>query len=100
MCEVNQSDLLTTVNRIKASLNKRYEKDAELYISYQDTLRIKHHIFAREYEAIENLIQAQIVSPTVVARVVVKNLWLLENLSKGDLKKLNVILNRCDTATL
>lgn len=100
MCEVNQSDLLTTVNRIKASLNKRYEKDAELYISYQDTLRIKHHIFAREYEAIENLIQAQIVSPTVVARVVVKNLWLLENLSKEDLKKLNVILNRCDTATL
>lgn len=100
MNEINQAELLATVNRIKTSLNKRYEKDAELYISYQDTLRIKHHLFKREYEAIENLVQAHSISPTVVARVTVKNLWLLDDFSKKDKNSLNAILDQCDTSTL
>ena len=65
---IDQAELAKTLKRIKTSLNKRYEKDAELYISYQDTLVIKKHLYNKEYEAINDIVRNNIHSPAIVSR--------------------------------
>lgn len=100
MAEIDQGALAYTLKRIKASLNKRYEKDAELYISYQDTLGIKQHLFEHEYEALTNMIDAGVVSKGVVAKVIAKNLWLIDNASKEETQKIEVLLRPCSREIL
>lgn len=94
---VEQKLLDDTLKRIKTSLNKRYEKDAELYISYQDTLVIKRHLFNKEYDAIKDMVGNNIYSPAVVSRVIAKNLWLIQDEDIQEFKKsLHAIMNQCD----
>ena len=46
---VNQILLNDTLQKINASLNKRFEKDADLYISKQDEYEIKKNLCNEAY---------------------------------------------------
>ena len=100
MSEINQIELHETLQRIKTALNKRYEKDAEMYISYQDALGIKHHLYDNELTALTDMTRSGIISNTLLARVVAKNLWLINDFSKGNIKQIDAILANCDFKTL
>lgn len=94
---VDQRELANTLKRIKTSLNKRYEKDAELYISYQDTLVIKKHLYNKEYAAIKDMVRNGIHSSAIVSRVIAKNLWLIHSTNVTEFEKnLKTIMNSCD----
>ena len=94
---IDQAELAKTLKRIKTSLNKRYEKDAELYISYQDTLVIKKHLYNKEYEAINDIVRNNIHSPAIVSRVIAKNLWLIHSTDITAVEEnLKSIMNCCD----
>lgn len=98
MAEVDQKALADTLRRIKSSLNKRYEKDAELYISYQDTLEIKKDIYEHNYPAIQNLITAGRISPATMGKVIAKNLWLVADAKEKELKQIEQLLKSCPKA--
>ena len=100
MTEINQSELNNTLLRIKNSLNKRYEKDAEMYISYQDALKIRHHIFEKEFEAIADIINSGIMSKPALSRVVVKNLWLINEVDAVTARQINSIISFCDFSAI
>ena len=100
MTEINQSELNSTLLRIKNSLNKRYEKDAEMYISYQDALKIRHHIFEKEFEAIADIINSGIMSKPALSRVVVKNLWLINEVDAVTARQINSIISFCDFSAI
>ena len=94
---VEQVELANTLKRIKTSLNKRYEKDAELYISYQDTLVIKKHLYNKEYESINDMVRNGIHSPAIVSRVIAKNLRLIHSADITVVEEnLRSIMNCCD----
>ena len=52
---VDQNLLNDTLQKINASLNKRFEKDADLYISKQDEYEIKKHLCNEAYGAVVDL---------------------------------------------
>ena len=80
---IDQIRLSDTLQKINASLNKRFEKDADLYISKQDEFEIKKLLCNGAYAAIVNMSVGKEISPEIILKVIVRNAGLLTMVNAG-----------------
>lgn len=98
---VDQSLLNDTLQKIYASLNKRFEKDADLYISIQDEYEIKKHLCNEAYGAVVDMAKARGISPDIIVKVIMRNAGVLDvKNSKKFEKELKPILENARYKTL
>jgi len=84
---VDQNLLNDTLQKINASLNKRFEKDADLYISKQDEYEIKKHLCNESYGAVIDMSKAKGISHDIIVKVIMRNAGVLNVKDIGKFKK-------------
>lgn len=98
---IDQVLLNDTLQKINASLNKRFEKDADLYISKQDEYEIKKNLCNEAYGGIVNLALAKGISYDIVLKVLLRNAGVLDVSDIKQFKKcLKPILDGANYRTL
>ncbi len=70
-----------TLQRIKTSLNQRFEKNADLYVPIEDVERIRLAVCQGNFGLIKGLQQTKYPAEILV-KLVIKNAWLIQNGSK------------------
>lgn len=70
---VDQVLLNDTLQKINMSLNQRFERDADLYISKQDEYELKRHICKGEFGAVRDMIRGKKIRPEIVVKVLIRN---------------------------
>lgn len=70
---VDKLVLKDTVQKISTLLNKRFEKNAELYITKQDEYELKKYICNNEFEAIIDMMKGKKISPEIIIKVLIHN---------------------------
>ena len=70
-----------TLQRIKTSLNQRFEKNADLYVPIEDVERIRLAVFQGNFGFIKGLQQTKYPAEILV-KLVIKNSWLIQNRTK------------------
>jgi len=83
---MDQILLFDTLNMINASLNKRFEKEADLYISKQDEYDIKKHFCHGAYGAVIDMMKAHDISPDIILKVLIKCAGAMPLSSEKDIK--------------
>lgn len=84
---VDQILLNDTLQKINASLNKRFEKDADLYISKQDEYEIKKNLCNEAYGGVIDMAKAKGISNDIMVKVIMRNASVLNVKDIGKLKK-------------
>lgn len=84
---VNQILLNDTLQKINASLNKRFEKDADLYISKQDEYEIKKNLCNEAYGGVVDMAKAKGISNDIIVKVIMRNAGVLDVRDIGKFKK-------------
>lgn len=98
---VDQNLLNDTLQKINASLNKRFEKDADLYISKQDEYEIKKHLCNEAYGAVVDMAKAKGISHDIIVKVIMRNAGVLDVKEIGKFRKeLKPILEDANYKTL
>lgn len=94
---LDQALLTNTLQKINASLNKRFEKDADLYISKQDEYELKKHICNNAFGAVVDMIKGKNISPEIVMKVFVRNagIIMIKNISAFE-KEMKSVLESID----
>lgn len=85
---MDQILLFDTLNMINASLNKRFEKEADLYISKQDEYEIKKHLCHGAYGAVIDMMKAHDISPDIILKVLIKCAGAMSLSKDRDIKML------------
>lgn len=89
---VDQVLLNDTLQKINASLNKRFEKDADLYISKQDEYEIKKNLCNEAYGGVVDMAKAKGISHDIIVKVIMRNAAVLNvrniNKFKRELKSI------------
>lgn len=70
---IDQRLLNDTLQKINSSLNKRFEKDTELYISKQNEYEIKKNLCNETYGGIFDMARAKGISNEIIVKVIIKN---------------------------
>lgn len=98
---VDQILLNDTLQKINASLNKRFEKDADLYISKQDEYEIKKNLCNGAYGGVMDMARAKGISHDILVKVIMRNASVLnvKNIHKFK-KELKPILEDANYRTL
>ncbi|WP_455544086.1 hypothetical protein [Intestinibacter sp.] len=78
MADIDQRLINETLRKINESLNKRFEKDAELYISRQDEYELKKHICNNNFDAVVDMIKGKDINPEIVIKVFTRNAGIIE----------------------
>ncbi len=98
---VDQLLLNDTLQKINASLNKRFEKDADLYISKQDEYEIKRNLCNEAYGGIVDMAKAKGISHEIVVKVIMRNAGVLNVRDVGKFKReLRPVLKDADYKAL
>ncbi len=98
---VDQILLNDTLQKINASLNKRFEKDADLYISKQDEYEIKKNLCNEAYGGVVDMAKAKGISNDIIVKVIMRNAGVLDVKDIGKFKKeLCPILERANYKAL
>ena len=98
---VDQVLLSDTLQKINASLNKRFEKDADLYISKQDEYEIKKNLCNEAYGGVVDMAKAKGISHDIIVKVIMRNAAVLTVRDINKFKReLNPILEDADYRTL
>lgn len=84
---VDQILLNDTLQKINASLNKRFEKDADLYISKQDEYEIKKNLCNEAYGGVIDMAKAKGISNDIIVKVIMRNAGVLDIKDMGRFKK-------------
>lgn len=74
---VDQILLNDTLQKINASLNKRFEKDADLYISKQDEYEIKKNLCNGAYAGVVDMAKAKGIGHDIIVKVLMRNAGIL-----------------------
>lgn len=90
-------DIFDTVVRIRASLDRRFEKHPERYISKQETDKIKKALRDNNIAAIYNWNKYEKYSPEILSQVVSQNAWLIGKMKTKDIKHLIAVFDACRT---
>ena len=94
---VDQVLLNDALQKINASLNKRFEKDADLYISKQDEYEIKKNLCNEAYGGVVDMAKAKGISHDIIVKVIMRNAAVLNvrdiNKFKRELKPILVDAN-------
>ena len=98
---VDQVLLNDTLLKINVSLNKRFEKDADLYISRQDEYELKKNFCNGAYGGVVDMAKAKGISHDIVVKVMFRNAGIMnvDNIAKFK-KELQPILQDADYKTL
>lgn len=75
---VDQILLNDTLQKINASLNKRFEKDAELYISKQEEYELKRNLCNEAYGGVVDMARAKGISNDIIVKVIMRNAGVLD----------------------
>ncbi len=75
---VDQILLNDTLQKINASLNKRFEKNANLYISKQDEYEIKKNLCNEAYGGVVDMAKAKGISNDIIVKVIMRNAGVLD----------------------
>lgn len=98
---VDQILLNDTLQMINASLNKRFEKDADLYISKQDEYEIKKNLCNEAYGGVVDMAKAKGISNDIIVKVIMRNAGVLDVRNIGRFKReLRPILENADYKAL
>lgn len=98
---VDQVLLSDTLQKINASLNKRFEKDADLYISKQDEYEIKKNLCNEAYGGVVDMAKAKGISHDIIVKVIMRNAAVLTVRDINKFKReLKPILEDADYRTL
>ncbi|MDK0888390.1 hypothetical protein P5F43_15520 [Clostridium perfringens] len=85
---VDKKELLNTLERIDNSLNCRFERDASLYISNQESQEIKEAIRNNLWQKLEGLLLTNKISNEILIIEIIKNGWIIdEDISWNDINK-------------
>lgn len=72
--------------RINESLNKRFEKNANLYISKQNEYEVRKHICKEEYGALMDMCRGEKINHQIILRLLIKNACIIPDSENKDLK--------------
>lgn len=84
---IDHNILNKTVTRINNSLNKRFEKDASLYISITEIEMLKEKIAKNNLAGINLHYMRKDYSAEILTSVLIKNAWLINKIDKFEFKK-------------
>jgi len=85
---------MNTLQKIEKALDIRFEKDSSLYISKEDTEKIKQYLYQSNYQNIWSM--AQKLGYKIVTKVILKNSWMIDMNDKTNLKYLTNIFDMLD----
>lgn len=98
---IDQILLNDTLQKINASLNKRFEKNSDLYISKQDEYEIKKNLCNKSYGGIVDMAKAKGISNDIIVKVIMRNAGILNvRNSEKFRKELRPILDNADYSVL
>lgn len=89
---IDQILLNDTLQTINISLNKRFEKDANLYISKQDEYELKKHICNNAFGAVADMLKGKDIGPEILVKVLIRNAGVMQITDKKMRKELKPIL--------
>lgn len=95
MPEINKPSIFKTVERIGDSLNRRFEKDADLYISNQEIQKIKNVLRTSNLTVIVNWFQHKKHSPEILTKIILRNAWLIRPIHYEKMNDLKPIFESC-----
>lgn len=84
--ELNLQDLLKANKRVEAALNRRYERNAELFISKQDVDDIKKWLHEGQFSYVYSKFKAENIHPDIYFLTVLKNSWLIKSIDEKEFK--------------
>lgn len=93
---VSREKMLKSLKKIGHSLNCRFEKDADLFISNQKSEEIKNYIHNANWEGIYGMYTTNDSSADILSIEIIKYSWLINNISNKDAKYINEIFNSCN----
>lgn len=96
--EIDRKKIMETLERVRYSLNCRFEKDANLFVSSQQIQEIKGMIKDGKWQGIFGMFQTNHLSSEILTIAIIKNSWLAnENISVNDIKQYIIpILDMCE----
>lgn len=89
-----------TVKRIRRTLDRRFERNPELYVSRQDAYEIKQLLRKNNLSRIKHYFEIRKYSPEILGSIILKNSWLISRFNKYNLNVLSLILTNCDNTIL
>lgn len=93
---ISREQMFNSLKKINYSLNCRFEKDADLYISKQDSQEIKNMIYNKSWEGIHGIYITNKISPNILSIEIMKHAWLIKNISKQGCKYIEEIFEACE----
>lgn len=80
--EINLQQIEQANKRVLAALNRRYEKNAELYISKQDVDSIKQWLYDGQFSYIYSKFKAENIHPDIYFLTILNNSWLIQSINQ------------------
>lgn len=93
---ISREQMFNSLKKINYSLNCRFEKDADLYISKQDSQEIKNMIYNKSWEGIHGIYITNKISPNILSIEIMKHAWLIKSISKQGCKYIEEIFEACE----
>lgn len=94
----DRSSLKLTLDRIDMTMNQRFEKDADLYMSIEDQEKVKHCLYSGNYVPLSDWHKSRKYSADVLTKVLIQNSWLI--MKNNKFAPLNSFINECDSNLL
>jgi len=80
-------EILNTLKKVEKALDLRFEKDSSLYVSKEDTEKIKEALYKSQFQNINAFVKK--FGNKIIGKIIINNNWLLKfNQNKKELKKL------------
>ena len=93
---ISREQMLNSLRKIEYSLNCRFEKDANLFISNQKSEEIKNMIYNSNWQGIHGMYITNNVSADILTMEIIKYSWLVNSIQKEDAKNINEIFCACN----
>ncbi len=77
---LNLKEIHLANRRVEDALNRRFERDAEMYISNQDIAFIKECLSKGEFELMYSKYKAENYHPDVFFKTILRNAWLIKDM--------------------
>jgi hypothetical protein len=85
--DINLIDINKANKRVEAALNRRYERNAELFISKQDVEDIRKWLYEGQLSYVFSKFKAETIHPDIYFLTILKNSWLIDSLDRNQFKE-------------
>ena len=84
-------DISNTLKKVEKALDLRFERDSSLYISKEDTEKIKEALYNSKFQNINAFIKK--FGNKIVGKIILNNSWLIDfSRNERELKKFLIVL--------